>query len=282
MKKPDWLRIRLPVVTKNVKNIKLLLRKYKLYSVCEEAQCPNLSECFNRSTATFMILGFICTRKCPFCAVIKGRPIIPDDQEPEKLYHVIMKLNLKYVVLTSVTRDDLYDGGAKHFYNCIRFIRNIKNIKVEILVPDFRKNIKIALKIIRKCPPDVFNHNIENVPRLYSIIRPGANYQHSLTLLRTFKKYCPDIPTKSGLMLGLGEYPDEVFSVLKDLKKNGVSIITIGQYMQPSKKHLPVKKYITPQDFDLFQKYAISLGFRHVFCGPLVRSSYHADQQIMT
>ena len=272
----------MPIITKNVSNIKVLLRKYKLYSVCEEAQCPNLSECFNRGTATFMILGFICTRKCPFCAVIKGRPIIPDDQEPEKLYHLIMKLHLKYVVLTSVTRDDLYDGGAKHFYNCIRFIRNIKDIKIEILVPDFRKNIKVALKMFSKCPPDVFNHNIENVPRLYPVIRPGANYQHSLKLLRKFKKYCPDVPTKSGLMLGLGEHPDEVFSVLNDLKKNGVSIITIGQYMQPSKKHLPVKKYISPKDFNLFQKYAISLGFRYVFCGPLVRSSYHADQQVIT
>lgn len=279
LKKPDWLRIRLPVVTKTARNVKKILRKNKLYSVCEEAQCPNLSECFNRGTATFMILGFICTRKCPFCAVIKGRPILPDQNEPKKLFSVITKLNLKYVVLTSVTRDDLSDGGAQHFQNCIHAIRKIKNIKIEILVPDFRNKINIALNIIRNCPPDIFNHNIENIPRLYSIIRPGANYNNSLYLLNTFKKYCPNIPTKSGLMLGLGEKKKEVFSVLKDLKKNGVSIITLGQYMQPSINHLPVKKYISPKEFFVFKEYALSLGFSYVFCGPLVRSSYHADQQ---
>ncbi|AEH39761.1 lipoic acid synthetase (FeS enzyme) [Buchnera aphidicola (Cinara tujafilina)] len=219
LKKPDWLRVRFPVITTNINNIKSILRKNKLYSVCEEAQCPNLFECFNRGTATFMILGFICTRKCPFCAVKKGRPIVPDYYEPQKLYNVVMKLKLKYVVLTSVTRDDLHDGGAQHFYNCIRFIRNIKNIKIEILVPDFRNKTKIALNIFQSCPPDVFNHNIENVPRLYPSIRPGSNYHHSLNFLYTFKKYCPNIPTKSGLMLGLGERHDEVLSVLKDLKK---------------------------------------------------------------
>lgn len=278
LKKPNWLRVRLPTNINKIFNIKQILRKNDLYSVCEEAKCPNLSECFNRGTATFMILGKVCTRKCPFCAVIKGRAMEPNIYEPNKLFTAILQLNLKYVVLTSVTRDDLKDGGAQHFCNCILAIRKIKKIKIEILVPDFRGKNKIALNIFKQCLPDIFNHNIENVPRLYSIVRPGAKYKISLNLLKKFHQYFPNIPTKSGLMLGLGEHKKEVFSVLKDLKNVGVSIITLGQYMQPSKKHLLVKKYITPKEFFTYKKYALSLGFKYVFSGPLVRSSYHADK----
>ncbi|VFP81091.1 Lipoyl synthase [Buchnera aphidicola (Cinara kochiana kochiana)] len=279
LKKPKWLKVKLPSNTNKINNIKNILKHHNLHSVCEEAHCPNLSECFNKGTATFMILGSICTRKCPFCAVQKGRPKIIDINEPKKIFNVSVKLNLKYVVLTSVSRDDLKDGGANHFSNCIREIRKTKNIKIEILVPDFRGKEQIALNIINQYPPDVFNHNIENVPRLYSSVRPGASYINSLNLLNQFKKMCPKIPTKSGIMLGLGEKKQEVISVLKDLKKVGVSIVTIGQYMQPSKYHLSVKKYITPQEFTNFKHAALSIGFSKVFCGPLVRSSYHADKQ---
>ncbi|VFP78165.1 Lipoyl synthase [Buchnera aphidicola (Cinara cuneomaculata)] len=279
LKKPKWLKVRLPSNINKIKNIKNILKHYKLHSVCEEAHCPNLPECFNKGTATFMILGSICTRKCPFCAVNKGRPTAVDNNEPNKILNAVIKLNLQYVVLTSVSRDDLKDGGANHFSNCIYQIRKKKNIKIEILVPDFRGKEKIALEIITRYPPDVFNHNVENVPRLYSTVRPGANYINSLNLLHQFKKICPQIPTKSGLMLGLGEKKQEIISVLNDLKKVGVSIITIGQYMQPSKDHLPVIKYITPEEFINFEYIALSMGFSKVFCGPLVRSSYHADQQ---
>ncbi|VFP85868.1 Lipoyl synthase [Buchnera aphidicola (Cinara pseudotaxifoliae)] len=279
LKKPKWLKIRLPSNLKKIDKIKNILKQNNLHSVCEEANCPNLSECFNQGTATFMILGSICTRKCPFCAVKKGRPLEVDSEEPKKIFQVTNKLNLKYVVLTAVSRDDLKDGGANHFAKCIYELRKKKNIKIEILVPDFRRKEKTALNIFTQYPPDVFNHNIENVPRLYTEVRPGASYINSLNLLHQFKKMCPDVPTKSGIMLGLGEKKKEIISVLKDLKSVGVSIITIGQYMQPSKYHLSVKKYITPSEFNEFKKIASSLGFVKVFCGPLVRSSYHAEQQ---
>ncbi len=281
LKKPKWLKVKVPSNLNTINNIKNILKQNSLHSVCEEAHCPNLPECFHQGTATFMILGSICTRKCPFCAVKKGRALKVDVNEPKKIFQVVKELNLKYVVLTSVSRDDLKDSGAKHFYRCISEIRKKKNIKVEILVPDFRGKEKIALNIINKCPPDVFNHNLENVPRLYNKVRPGANYSNSLNLLYEFKKINPSIPTKSGLMLGLGERVCEVISVLKDLKSVGVSIITIGQYMQPSASHLPVKQYFTYQEFNDFQNIALSLGFSRVFCGPLVRSSYHADQQYL-
>ncbi|ABJ90642.1 lipoyl synthase [Buchnera aphidicola] len=282
LKKPKWLKIKLPSNLKKINKIKKILKKNFLHSVCEEANCPNLPECFNNGTATFMILGSICTRKCPFCAVTKGRAQKIDKNEPKKILDIVIKLKLTYVVLTSVARDDLKDGGAKHFSKCIYEIRKKKNIKVEILVPDFRGKEKIALKIFNKFPPDIFNHNIENVPRLYSLIRPGADYIKSLNLLYQFKKICPNIPTKSGLMLGLGEKKKEIISVLKDLKSVGVSIVTIGQYLQPSKNHLLVQKYITPKEFKNFEYIALSLGFSKVFCGPLVRSSYHADRQYLS
>lgn len=281
LKKPDWLKVKIPINIKVARKIKKLLHKNQLNSVCEEALCPNLIECFNRGTATFMILGDICTRKCPFCAVKKGKPNIIDPNEPYRLSQVISNLNLKYVVLTSVNRDDLKDGGAQHFYECILEIRKKKKIKIEILVPDFRKKQKIALNIISKSPPDIFNHNIENVPRLYSLIRPGANYENSLKLLEMFNKICPKIPIKSGLMLGLGEKKKEILSVLKDLKSVGVTIITMGQYMQPSKNHLLVQKYLKPSEFLELQELAYSYGFKRVFCAPLVRSSYHADLNII-
>ncbi|VFP84937.1 Lipoyl synthase [Buchnera aphidicola (Cinara splendens)] len=279
LKKPKWLKIRLPSNLKKINKIKNILKNYKLHSVCEEANCPNLSECFNQGTATFMILGSICTRKCPFCAVKKGRPLAIDLNEPKKIFQVTNKLNLKYVVLTAVSRDDLKDGGANHFAKCISELRKKKDTKIEILVPDFRGKEKIALNIFNRYPPDVFNHNIENVPRLYTEVRPGANYINSLNLLHQFKEICPSVPTKSGIMLGLGEEKKEIISVLEDLKSVGVSIVTIGQYMQPSKYHLSVKKYITPHEFKEFEKISLSLGFLKVFCGPLVRSSYHAEKQ---
>uniref|UniRef100_A0A451DFD8 Lipoyl synthase n=1 Tax=Buchnera aphidicola (Cinara pseudotsugae) TaxID=2518978 RepID=A0A451DFD8_9GAMM len=279
LKKPKWLKIRLPSNLKKINKIKNILKNHKLHSVCEEANCPNLSECFNQGTATFMILGSICTRKCPFCAVKKGRPLAVDLNEPKKILQVTNQLNLKYIVLTAVSRDDLKDGGANHFAKCIYELRKKKNTKIEILVPDFRGKEKIALNIFNKYPPDVFNHNIENVPRLYTKVRPGANYINSLNLLNQFKEICPNVPTKSGIMLGLGEEKKEIIAVLKDLKSVGVSIITIGQYMQPSKYHLSVKKYITPREFKEFENISLSLGFLKVFCGPLVRSSYHAEKQ---
>lgn len=279
LKKPDWLKIKVPSYSNYIYDIKNILRENNLFSVCEEALCPNLTECFNRGTATFMILGSVCTRKCPFCAVKKGRPILPDESEPNKIFRVVKKLKLKYVVLTSVARDDLKDGGALQFSKCIQEIRKNKTIKIEILVPDFRKKQKLALYILSKYPPDVFNHNIENVPRLYPKIRPGANYKNSLTLLQDFHSIFPKIPIKSGLMLGLGEKKTEVITVLKDLKSVGVSIVTLGQYMQPSKNHLSVKKYITPLEFSDFKKIALSIGFKRVFSSPLVRSSYHAEKQ---
>ncbi|USS94309.1 lipoyl synthase [Buchnera aphidicola] len=279
LNKPNWIKIKFPSDSSQIKNIKKILNKYSLNTVCQEAQCPNLTECFNNKTATFMILGSICTRKCPFCAVNKGRPLNIDKDEPRRLARVISYMNLKYVVITSVNRDDLKDGGSIQFLKCIRKIRQIKNIKIEILVPDFRRKINIALEIIGKSLPDVFNHNLENVPRLYNRIRPGANYLNSLKLLYNFNKKFPEIPTKSGLMVGLGETNKEIFQVMQDLYDNGVSMLTIGQYLQPSKNHFPVQRYVNFLEFDQIKRKAFSIGFKYVFCGPLVRSSYHAKNQ---
>ncbi|QCI19339.1 lipoyl synthase [Buchnera aphidicola] len=280
LKKPNWLKITLPLNYKKINIIKKNLRNNKLHSVCEEALCPNMHECFNNNTATFMILGSVCTRKCPFCAVKKGRPTIPDILEPEKLADVVVKMNLKYVVITSVTRDDLKYGGIEHFVKCIQEIRKRKNIKIEILVPDFKNCQNKVIEYLGLSLPDVFNHNIESVPRLYKKIRPGADYISSLNLLKKFKKKYSNIETKSGLMLGLGENKKEVLDVLYDLRNNGVTMLTLGQYLQPSSLHLKVKSYITQFEFNFFKKFALSIGFKNAFCGPLVRSSYHAyDQQ---
>ncbi|MFT8229595.1 MAG: lipoyl synthase [Enterobacterales bacterium] len=278
LSKPSWIKVKIPVDSDKIKLIKHILRKNNLHSVCEEASCPNLSECFNRGTATFMILGSICTRNCPFCDVKHGRPVKPDVNEPHKLATAIQDMKLKYVVITSVDRDDLKDGGAQHFVDCINSIRmQNNNIIIEILVPDFRGCTDKALNIINTIPPNIFNHNLENVPRLYKKIRPGANYKRSLNLLKKFKRCNKTIPTKSGLMVGLGETNDEIINVMYDLRSNDVTMITIGQYLQPSKKHLPVKRYVCPQEFKFLKEEAIKIGFTHAECGPFVRSSYHAD-----
>ncbi|WP_340147518.1 lipoyl synthase [Buchnera aphidicola] len=282
LKKPKWIRIKLPENFNKIQKIKNKLRKNNLHTVCESAQCPNLSECFSNGTVTFMILGNICTRKCNFCAVLHGRPhsSIVDSEEPKKILKIVNLMKINHVVITSVNRDDLKDGGAQHFANCIKIIKKKNpNIKVEILVPDFKKKHNLVLKILKKNPPDIFNHNIENVPRLYKKVRPGSNYKNSLNLLYKFKVQNPNIPTKSGLMLGLGETLKEVIQVLKDLKNHGVSMITIGQYLQPSKKHFPVQKYASLKEFSELEKISFDIGFKNVFCGPLVRSSYHADIQ---
>lgn len=281
LKKPTWIKIKFPSDFNKIQEIKNILRKQNLHTVCEEAACPNLSECFNNGTATFMILGSICTRRCPFCNVSHGRPKNLDKHEPKNLADTISLMGLNYVVITSVDRDDLKDGGSNHFSQCITEIRKTTNVKIEILVPDFRNCMEIALKNLIINPPDVFNHNLENVPRLYKKIRPGANYEMSLALLKNFKKACPTIPTKSGLMIGLGETNEEILKVMYDLRSNDVSMLTLGQYLQPSKHHWPVKRYLSLVDFDYFKKEAINMGFTHVASGPLVRSSYHADLQVL-
>ncbi|MBM7070520.1 lipoyl synthase [Shewanella sp. 202IG2-18] len=282
LRKPDWLRVKLPASNQRITEIKQALRKNGLHSVCEEASCPNLSECFNHGTATFMILGAICTRRCPFCDVAHGRPLKPDAEEPVKLAKTIKDMKLKYVVITSVDRDDLRDGGAQHFSDCIREIRILNpDIKIEILVPDFRGRIDTALDIISQNPPDVFNHNLETAPAHYRKARPGANYQWSLNLLKQFKERHPDVPTKSGLMMGLGESNEEIMQVLRDLREHNVEMLTLGQYLQPSKFHLPVVRYVPPVEFDELKEFADDIGFTHAACGPMVRSSYHADLQAM-
>ena len=282
LKKPDWMKIKIPVHSTNIAHIKSTMRKHGLHSVCEEASCPNLAECFNHGTATFMILGDICTRRCPFCDVAHGRPLPPDREEPVKLAQTIQEMKLRYVVITSVDRDDLKDGGASHFADCTREIRALSpNIKVETLTPDFRGCIDEAVEVLSDNPPDVFNHNLENIPRLYKKIRPGANYVGSLKLLSAFKEKHPDIPTKSGLMVGLGETNAELIEVLKDLRSHGVTMLTLGQYLQPSKYHLPVERYVPPEEFDELKQIALGMGFTHAACGPFVRSSYHADLQAM-
>ncbi|MGP4123177.1 MAG: lipoyl synthase [Sodalis sp. (in: enterobacteria)] len=281
LRKPSWMKIKLPADSSRIQGIKAAMRKNDLHSVCEEASCPNLAECFNHGTATFMILGTICTRRCPFCDVTHGRPVTPDANEPGKLAQTIADMGLSYVVVTSVDRDDLRDGGAQHFADCISAIR-AKNptIRIEILVPDFRGRIDRALDIINATPPDVFNHNLENVPRLYHQVRPGANYHWSLKLVENFKAANPKLPTKSGLMLGLGETNAEIIQVMRDLRHHGVTMLTLGQYLQPSRHHLPVKRYVSPQEFDNMKQEALAMGFTHAACGPFVRSSYHADLQV--
>jgi len=280
LRKPEWLKIKLPRSTDKIEQVKSAMRKHGLHSVCEEAACPNLSECFTHGTATFMILGAICTRRCPFCDVAHGRPLPPSAEEPEKLALTIKDMGLKYVVVTSVDRDDLRDGGAQHFADCITAIRRESpNIKVEVLVPDFRGRMDTALSILTQTPPDVFNHNLETIPRLYKLARPGADYKWSLELLRRYKAAHPEVSTKSGLMVGLGETTEELIEVLKDLRAHNVDMLTVGQYLQPSKHHLPVQRYVSPAEFDEIKRVAYELGFKHAACGPFVRSSYHADRQ---
>lgn len=279
LRKPDWIRVRIPS-SPAVAELKSLLRENKLVTVCEEASCPNLPECFSHGTATFMIMGDKCTRRCSFCDVAHGRPDPLDENEPAHLAHTIAQMKLKYVVITSVDRDDLKDGGASHFTACIQAIREKSpHIKIEILVPDYRGRMDIALDETGKALPDVFNHNIETVPRLYKAARPGSDYAHSLMLLKKFKERYPGIPTKSGIMLGLGENNDEVEQTLKDLRAHDVDMVTLGQYLQPSKFHLPVARFVTPDEFKRFGELAKELGFKKVASGPMVRSSYHADKQ---
>jgi lipoic acid synthetase len=279
LRKPDWIRVRIPA-SPAVSELKQLLRKNKLVTVCEEASCPNLPECFTHGTATFMIMGDKCTRRCSFCDVAHGRPDPLDPNEPAHLADTIAQMKLKYVVITSVDRDDLRDGGAGHFVACIEAVRE-KNpqIKIEVLVPDYRGRMDVALAITGKSLPDVFNHNIETVPRLYKQARPGSDYHHSLRLLQEFKKSYPNIPTKSGLMLGLGETHEEIIETLKDLRAHDVDMVTLGQYLQPSRHHIPVARFVTPDEFKQFGEIAKELGFKNVASGPLVRSSYHADRQ---
>ncbi|WP_107851554.1 lipoyl synthase [Oceanimonas marisflavi] len=280
LRKPEWMKIKLPPSNQRIQGLKNIMRENKLHSVCEEASCPNLAECFNHGTATFMILGAICTRRCPFCDVAHGRPLPVDPEEPAKLAKTIKELGLKYVVITSVDRDDLRDGGAQHFADCIRAIREQSpNTKIEILTPDFRGRMDTALEILKDTPPDVFNHNLETAPRLYRVARPGADYKWSLELLRRFKEMHPQVATKSGLMMGLGETNEEIVEVLKDLREHNVTMLTLGQYLQPSRHHLPVKRYVPPAEFDELKEVADSIGFTHAACGPFVRSSYHADLQ---
>jgi lipoic acid synthetase len=279
LRKPSWIRVR-SSNSQEFYEVKRILREQKLHTVCEEASCPNIGECFGKGTATFMILGDLCTRRCPFCDVAHGRPAAPDAHEPLHLAQSIAAMKLKYVVITSVDRDDLRDGGAQHFVDCIQEVRaHSPQTKIEILVPDFRGRLETALEKLFAGPPDVLNHNLETVPRLYRQCRPGADYAHSLRLLKDFKARFPDIPTKSGLMLGLGETDEEILQVMLDLRNNNVEMLTIGQYLQPSGGHLPVTRYVTPEAFKNFERAAVEMGFSNAACGPMVRSSYHADQQ---
>ncbi len=279
LRKPSWIRVR-SSSNQAFHEVKRILREQKLHTVCEEASCPNIGECFGKGTATFMILGDLCTRRCPFCDVAHGRPLPPDAEEPLHLAQSIAAMGLKYVVITSGDRDDLRDGGAQHFVDCIRQIRvHSPDTKIEILVPDFRGRLEVALEKLSAHPPDVLNHNLETVPRLYKQCRPGADYVHSLKLLKDFKVRSPQIPTKSGLMLGLGETDNEIYEVLRNLRKNDVEMLTVGQYLQPSTGHLPVIRYVSPNGFKQIERAAVEMGFRNAACGPMVRSSYHADQQ---
>ena len=278
-RKPRWIRAKAPT-SAEAQRVKRLLREHSLHTVCEEAACPNLGECFSHGTATFMIMGEICTRRCPFCDVAHGRPEALDADEPENLARTIGLLALKYVVITSVDRDDLRDGGAGHFVACIKAVRAASpQTRIEVLVPDFRGRMEVALEIMQQAPPDVFNHNLETVPRLYKQARPGADYQWSLDLIRQFKARHPEVPTKSGLMLGLGETFDEIVAVLQDLRAHQCEMLTLGQYLQPSRHHLPVERFISPEEFEQLAETARALGFSNVASGPMVRSSYHADLQ---
>ena len=278
LRKPRWIRAQFPG-GEEVQRMKALMREQKLHSVCEEASCPNIGECFRHSTASFMIMGDICTRRCPFCDVGHGRPNPLDAMEPIHLAETVRNLGLHHVVITSVDRDDLLDGGAAHFAACVREIRRqAPRMTVEILTPDFRGRMEKALEILRHTPPDIFNHNLETVERLYEEVRPGANYEHSLELLRAYKKVSnKPVITKSGLMVGLGEEVEEILAVMEDLRRHDVQMLTVGQYLQPSVHHLPVKRYYTPEEFQIFTDEGLKMGFTHVASGPMVRSSFHAD-----
>ena len=279
LRKPDWIRVRAPS-SPRFYEIKQILREHRLHTVCEEASCPNIGECFGKGTATFMIMGDICTRRCPFCDVGHGRPLALDREEPVNLAKTIAALRLRYVVVTSVDRDDLRDGGAQHFVDCIRAVReHSPETQIEVLVPDFRGRLERALDILCAAPPDVMNHNLETVPRLYRQARPGSDYAHSLRLLQSFKARFPALPTKSGLMVGLGETDDEILQTMRDMRAHDIDMLTIGQYLQPSAQHLPVLRYVHPDMFARFEREAYAMGFRHAAVGALVRSSYHADEQ---
>lgn len=278
-RKPDWIRAKAPVGAE-VTRLKKILREQKLHTVCEEASCPNLGECFGNGTATFMIMGDICTRRCPFCDVGHGRPNPLDEHEPLHMAQTIKAMGLRYVVITSVDRDDLKDGGAAHFVSCIQEARKLSpELEIEILVPDFRGRMDVAIAIMNDAPPDVFNHNLETVPRLYKQARPGSDYQHSLNLIKNFKAAHRNVPTKSGLMVGLGESNEEILDVMRDLRAHDCDMLTIGQYLQPSVHHHPVERFVHPDDFKMFEEEGYKMGFTHVASGPMVRSSYHADQQ---
>jgi lipoic acid synthetase len=278
--KPEWIRVRAASPDSRFHDIKRILREKNLHTVCEEASCPNIGECFGKGTATFMILGDLCTRRCPFCDVAHGRPLPPDPEEPAHLAQTIAALGLSYVVITSVDRDDLKDGGARHFVECIRAVRETSPAtRIEVLVPDFRGRLERALDALDAALPDVMNHNLETVPRLYRQARPGGNYPHSLRLLKDFKSRHPQVPTKSGLMVGLGETDDEILQVMRDLREHQVDMLTVGQYLQPSAHHLPVLRYVPLETFAMFEREARRLGFTHAAVGPMVRSSYHADRQ---
>ncbi|NBT74974.1 MAG: lipoyl synthase [Betaproteobacteria bacterium] len=278
--KPEWIRVKAASSNSRFLEIKAILREHRLHTVCEEASCPNIGECFGKGTATFMIMGDKCTRRCPFCDVGHGRPDPLDTEEPVNLAKTIAALRLRYVVITSVDRDDLRDGGAAHFVECIRAVRqHSPQTQIEILVPDFRSRLDRALGILEAAPPDVMNHNLETVPRLYRAARPGSDYRHSLRLLESFKERVPGVPTKSGLMLGLGETDEEILQVMQDLRAHQVDMLTIGQYLAPSSAHLPVLRYVRPEQFKIFEEAAKQMGFVHAAIGPMVRSSYHADEQ---
>ena len=279
LKKPEWIRAKLPSGGQFME-IKRILREQKLHTVCEEASCPNIGECFSKGTATFMIMGDICTRRCPFCDVGHGRPNPLDPEEPKHLAETVAALKLKYVVITSVDRDDLRDGGAGHFADCIKAIRELSpSTQIEVLVPDFRGRLDIALEILAETAPDVMNHNLETAPRLYKQARPGADYKHSLDLLKRYKAMRPDVATKSGIMVGLGEEDEEVREVMRDMREHDIDMITIGQYLQTTDGHLPVLRYVSPQMFKTFETEALDMGFKHAAVGAMVRSSYHADEQ---
>lgn len=280
LKKPEWIRVKAATGSSRFTEIKQILREHNLHTVCEEASCPNIGECFGKGTATFMIMGDKCTRRCPFCDVGHGRPDPLDTDEPLNLARTIGALKLKYVVITSVDRDDLRDGGAGHFVECIRQVReHSPATRIEILTPDFRGRLDRALEILNAAPPDVMNHNLETVPRLYKEARPGSDYAHSLKLLKDFKALHPDVPTKSGLMVGLGETEEEILQVMRDLRAHDVDMLTVGQYLQPSEHHLPVRAYVHPDTFKMYEEEAYKMGFTHAAVGAMVRSSYHADQQ---
>ncbi len=280
LKKPEWIRVKAASAGSRFYEIKQILREHKLHTVCEEASCPNIGECFGSGTATFMIMGDKCTRRCPFCDVGHGRPDPLDADEPLNLAKTIAALRLRYVVITSVDRDDLRDGGAAHFVECIRRTRELSpQTRIEILTPDFRGRADRALEILKAAPPDVMNHNLETAPRLYKQARPGSDYAYSLALLKRFKEIAPEVPTKSGLMVGLGETDDEILQVMRDMRSHGIDMLTIGQYLAPSGHHLPVLRYVHPDTFAMFEAEARRMGFTHAAVGPMVRSSYHADRQ---